>query len=144
MSSTSSASKARLFTLFDGLAIGAWLLLAAAAGVIKSGTLSPVAAEARLPFCLFKLWTGLPCPGCGMGHAILSAFAGDWAFSYYYHPLGLPVLGLWTWWLWRGARNLARGKPFSNNFPPAGRPALQWSFLALLLAVYLRNLLKYV
>ncbi|HEX9814971.1 MAG TPA: DUF2752 domain-containing protein, partial [Myxococcota bacterium] len=22
-----------------------------------------------LPGCAFRAWTGLPCPGCGMGHA---------------------------------------------------------------------------
>ena len=24
-----------------------------------------------LPGCAFRAWTGLPCPGCGMGHALI-------------------------------------------------------------------------
>jgi hypothetical protein len=24
-----------------------------------------------LPVCVFRAWTGIPCPGCGMGHALI-------------------------------------------------------------------------
>jgi hypothetical protein len=24
-----------------------------------------------LPACAFRVWTGIPCPGCGMGHALI-------------------------------------------------------------------------
>jgi hypothetical protein len=24
-----------------------------------------------LPACAFRAWTGFPCPGCGMGHALI-------------------------------------------------------------------------
>jgi len=87
--------------------------------------------------CPFKLLTGRDCPGCGMGHALVYAMRGDWRASLHAHPLGLPVLAVWTAWLVWGALNLARGRAFSDGFVPVlRRPALQWSALALVLAVH--------
>ena len=37
--------------------------------------------------CIFKLITGLPCPGCGMTRAFLHFFHGDLQGAFYYHPL---------------------------------------------------------
>jgi hypothetical protein len=37
--------------------------------------------------CLFKLLTGLPCPGCGMTRAYLHLFQGDIVGAFYFHPL---------------------------------------------------------
>jgi len=43
--------------------------------------------------CLFKNFSGLPCPGCGMTRAYLSLFKFDLASAFYYHPLFLlPVM----------------------------------------------------
>lgn len=49
--------------------------------------------------CPFKLITGVPCPGCGMGRATLSLFHGDVLQSLYYNILNIPftiavVIGL--------------------------------------------------
>jgi hypothetical protein len=37
--------------------------------------------------CPFRLITGIPCPGCGMTHAFLAAFRGDFADAFRWHPL---------------------------------------------------------
>lgn len=37
--------------------------------------------------CVFKLVTGLSCPGCGMTRAWLSAFRLDFSAAFAYHPL---------------------------------------------------------
>jgi hypothetical protein len=31
-----------------------------------------------LPGCAFRAWTGFPCPGCGMGHALLHLSRLEW------------------------------------------------------------------
>lgn len=93
--------------------------------------------EPRADLCPFRLLTGRPCPGCGMGHAVVAAMRGDFAASFTYHPLGLPLLVLWTAWLGWGLLNLARGRGFSEGFlPVVRRPAFAWAALALVLGVY--------
>ncbi len=37
--------------------------------------------------CLFKWFTGLPCPGCGMTRAYVQLFSGHLEEAFYYHPL---------------------------------------------------------
>jgi hypothetical protein len=31
-----------------------------------------------LPGCAFRAWTGFPCPGCGMGHALIHLSRLEW------------------------------------------------------------------
>ena len=40
--------------------------------------------------CPFRMITGIPCPCCGITRAIIASIHGDFAKSFYYHPL---------WWL---------------------------------------------
>jgi uncharacterized protein DUF2752 len=97
----------------------------------------PITPESGAVFCPFRLVTGLPCPGCGMGHALVFALHGDFAGSLHSHPLGMPLLLLWTAWLGWGLVNSARGREFSDGFIPVlRRPAVSWAALAVVLAVY--------
>lgn len=47
----------------------------------------------RIP-CLFRLFTGIPCPGCGLTRAYKSFMRGDIKQAFYYHPLfwTIPIL----------------------------------------------------
>jgi hypothetical protein len=92
MSSTSSAPRPVPFSVVAG---GAWLLCAlqAATGLGEGLTLCP-----------FKLLTGHDCPGCGMGRAVVAAMRGHARLSFSFHPLGLPLLAVWSVWLLREAR----------------------------------------
>lgn len=40
--------------------------------------------------CFFKLITGIPCPGCGMGRATLALLQGNIPLSFSYNILCLP------------------------------------------------------
>lgn len=123
-------------TELERLAAAGWVAVAGYAGLRAS-----VLPEPGFSICPFKLLTGLPCPGCGMGHALISAFQGHWQQSFSYHPLGLPLLALWTGWLLWGTINVARGRRFSFAMPRLGpRPA--WATLVLVLAVYAGKLVK--
>jgi hypothetical protein len=84
---------------FSVVAGVAWLLCAAQAA-------SGVGEE--LVMCPFRLLTGHRCPGCGMGHAIVAAMRGDWVGSFHQHPLGIPLLAVWTAWLAAEAVKAAR------------------------------------
>lgn len=113
---------------FPQAASFAYAALAAQAftGVEYGGTLCP-----------FRLLTGHPCPGCGMGHALTAGMRGDWAASFRFHPLGPPALAAWTAWLAWGLFNSLRGREFSDGFLPGlRRPAFSWAALAVVLAAY--------
>lgn len=115
---------------FPAVASAAYVLVAAQA-------YHPLLPESGVTLCPFRLLTGVPCPGCGMGHALVFALRGDFAGSFHSHPLGIPLLVLWTSWLAWGALNLSRGRSFSDGFVPAlRRPGFSWAALALVLAVY--------
>ena len=114
---------------FPAVAAAAYAALAALAafGLPRDG----------VTLCPLRLLTGHPCPGCGMGHALVAGLRGDFSASWGFHPLGPPLLALWTAWLAWGAFNLARGRDFSDGFLPVlRRPALAWAALALVFAVY--------
>jgi len=54
--------------------------------------------------CLVRTWTGLPCPGCGLGHAGLVLLNGNFAASLAYHPLLFPTLAVLVLSLWKNNR----------------------------------------
>ena len=60
--------------------------------------------------CPLRVVTGIPCPCCGFTRAIVSALCGDFAASFYYHPLWpLMVLGLLAYALeWLGLYTLPK------------------------------------
>lgn len=84
---------------FSVVAGAAWLLCAAQAVTGAGG---------GLVICPFRLLTGHMCPGCGMGRAVVAAMRGDWLGSFHLHPLGIPVLAVWTAWLAAEAVRAAR------------------------------------
>lgn len=109
---------------------------AAAYGFLLLQASRPVVPEG-LTLCPFKLVTGCDCPGCGMGHSLVAAMRGDWAASWCYHPLGMPLALLWTMWLMWGALNMIRGRDFSEGFLPiVRRPGFSCAALIVTFAVY--------
>jgi len=60
--------------------------------------------------CIFKLMSGMPCPGCGLTRAVVLAMHGDLSGSLYFHPLGLlfvvgalilAAVDAYGWWISR-------------------------------------------
>ena len=140
ISMRSIASFNKTLTDFDRLALGAWLAMALVCGAVALGAL-PWSLLNRGNFCLFKLWWGVSCPGCGMAHSLIYGFQGQWAQSFQYHPLGLPLLLTWTFWIIYGAGNAYKGRAFSQGFPLAVRGALYRSVaLGVVLGVFILRL----
>lgn len=44
----------------------------------------------HITLCMFKLITGFPCPGCGMGRASLELIKGNYISSWHYNILCIP------------------------------------------------------
>lgn len=92
---------ARNFKIF--ITVGCTIILTTAAGL----ALFPVPVETAAKWiplrCPLLFLTGLRCPTCGLGRALLAAVSGDWNRSWTYHPLAIPLLfgaflmliGLW-------------------------------------------------
>lgn len=112
------------------------VVAAAAYAALAAQAVHPMLPES-VPLCPFHFLTGMICPGCGMGRAIIAAMRGQFAASWAFHPLGLPLFAFWTAWLAWGALNALRGRDFSDGFIPAlRRPAFSWAALAAVFAVY--------
>ena len=116
------------------VAAAAWTGVAVLAVLESCG----LAVPGSFTLCPVRILTGHLCPGCGMGHSVVGALRGDFSGSFAHHPLGLPLLALWTAWLVWGGVNLYRGRQFSEGFlPKLRRPAFAWAVLAAVLAVHL-------
>jgi len=69
------------------------LLLALVLGRIDWIFQKIIAENTGLPgLCIFRNTTGLPCPGCGLTRAFVSAAHGNLALSLYFHRLGWLII----------------------------------------------------
>ncbi len=66
--------------------LGATIVGAAVAVYLATSVTLP-----DVPLCGFKLWTGHPCPGCGMTRSVLNLARGDLWSSLRMHPLGIAI-----------------------------------------------------
>lgn len=92
----------------DAIVAGSWVPVAALGAAAGAGRVSLQALDA-VPLCLFRALWGVPCPGCGMGRALMEFFSGDWIASFAQHPLGPLVAVAWTAWTARIALRSVRG-----------------------------------
>jgi hypothetical protein len=71
--------------------------------------------------CPFKLITGIPCPGCGMGRATQAMARGDIIASLHYNLLAIPfTIAISTLLIWMTV-DLVRGR--ETIYPYLTRPA---------------------
>lgn len=89
------------------------------------------------PPCLFRLSTGLPCPGCGMTRSLIALWHGDLLTSFRYHPLGPPLFLFCALLL---AALLLRRPP---QLPPAVQRRLLPGVFGLLVGTWLLRLTLY-
>jgi len=80
------------------------LALIAVAGAIQVATRGAGSVDALLAWvplrCPLRMFTGIECPTCGLAHAIVEAFVGEWGASWEHHPAGIVVvLSLIAWLL---------------------------------------------
>ncbi len=83
-----------------GTAAGHLVVLIVCAGILLSAALlSPSTGNLKIgpltlpSLCMLRNTTGIPCPGCGLTHAVVAAVHGDWKESFVYHRLGPLVVG---------------------------------------------------
>lgn len=83
-------------------------------------------------WCLFRTFTGLPCPGCGLTAAARALLRGEVAQSLHYHPLLLLPPAVVVVGLLRRRVNFCRRLHESRGFYPA--------VIAIFLAVFILRL----
>jgi hypothetical protein len=70
-----------------------WLVSLAVANAAVWAAGSGEALARLIPLrCPLRMVTGIKCPTCGLGHALIEAWTGNWALSLQHHPLGVPAL----------------------------------------------------
>lgn len=69
------------------------------AAVVLAAALWPGGRPPEYPICLWRAVTGIPCPGCGLGHATFHFLRGAWPDAWRWHPLvfwfGAQGAALW-------------------------------------------------
>jgi hypothetical protein len=71
--------------LTRNLRVRRYIPAATVAAGLGALTLQPYA------ICPFAVFSGLPCPGCGMSRSLFALLQGNLALALHYHPLG-PLL----------------------------------------------------
>lgn len=61
--------------------------------------------DTHFTFCLFKLMGIDFCPGCGLGHAIIFLFHGDFVDSWNSHPLAILAVAVLLHRIYRILKN---------------------------------------
>lgn len=100
-------------------------------GILAAGVLAMCLL--RLP-CPWKAWLGIPCPGCGMTRAWVSALQLDFSQAFRLHPMfwSVPVMALW--WLLDG--HIFRKKFWNFLIPVAIGVGFAVNWLLALLQLY--------
>jgi hypothetical protein len=116
---------------------GVWLRLCLSSGALGgAAVLAWAVTLPAVPLCTFKLWTGRPCPGCGMTRAFVSLAQGDLARSIVYHPLGVVLFGLAAAAFLGALSGLLRGKDPVWRLATRHAPVLAAGVLGALLVVW--------
>lgn len=85
---------ARLSPATRKAAVALLLVAALATGVGLLLVFDPNAADSPLPQCLFRLLTGLYCPGCGMTRALHALLHADAVTAWGMNPMIVLMLAL--------------------------------------------------
>jgi hypothetical protein len=95
---------------------GIWLLLIAGAGYLY---LFEPGRTGFFPVCLFRLLTGLTCPGCGTTRALHAILHGHFETAFMLNPLLLIASPLLVWAFLRYSVTVMRGGVLRKNVVPA-------------------------
>ena len=52
--------------------------------------------------CLFRMWLGVPCPGCGMTRALVRLLRLDFSGAWNYHPMVFFLPLMYVYFLYDG------------------------------------------
>jgi hypothetical protein len=96
--------------------------------------------------CTLRHFTGIPCPGCGMGRGLHLLLTGHWGYALWMNPFSVVVLLGTVWIMGTAAYDVARG----TQHTPAALSALThwgqrlwWVWAPLLLLNWLWNIDKF-
>jgi hypothetical protein len=96
-------------------------------------------------FCFFKLGTGIPCPGCGMGRATLEMIHGNFVSSFNYNILCIPfTLVIIISLLWLSAYIVQKKETFFPFINSKIKLSYKILLFAILAAAWVTNIFRQV
>ena len=93
--------------------------------------------------CFFKLVTGIPCPGCGMGRATLALLQGNIAQSFSFNILCIPFsLGMMVSFCWALSDLLQHKESFYRFIRRDTRLYVKWVLFGLIMVDWILNIMR--
>ena len=77
----------KLYALLSSACLAGYIWLAITYNRSASG-------GGELGVCIFKQFTGIPCPSCGSTRSVLSLIKGDFLGAFYWNPFGFILLAI--------------------------------------------------
>lgn len=116
-----------------------WVSLAVLALAGAAHALRETGGAGWMPGCIFRKFTGLDCPGCGMTRGTYALLHGRFAEAFSFNPVGMILLPLVLIALGIEVMGWVRGKPMPFRLNPG-----RWisTMIAVVLIVFwiVRNL----
>jgi len=95
--------------------------------------------------CFFKLVTGIPCPGCGMGRATLEIFKGNVISSFRYNILCVPfTFTIIVSFIWLCADIIKKKETFFSFIQQDIKTPYKISLFVLLIITWIINIVRQV
>lgn len=95
-----------------------WVSLAALALAGSAYALRETGGKGWMPSCLFRKFTGLDCPGCGMTRGTIALLHGRFMEAFAFNPVGMILLPLAMIALGIEVLGWVRGKPMPFRIVP--------------------------
>ncbi|MFA9463226.1 MAG: DUF2752 domain-containing protein [Velocimicrobium sp.] len=121
--------KKRVCKLIIALTLSLLLGLGYAFFVVKTGIAIP---------CMFHLFTGFYCPGCGTSRMCIAIIQGDFYHAFYYNPFIFCIIPLFGFYIVRQTINYIKGVKWQMST----WELILWKSFVVLLILYgiIRNL----
>lgn len=123
------------------MTIRGWVpLLGVPAFFVVAFVLSYFPGIVDAPLCGVKLFIGLPCPGCGLTHAMVALAHGRIRSSIAYNPLG-GIIALWLVYQFaRAVGRVIKGTALRPLLSDEARSTVLYGFLIALFAQWILGL----
>jgi len=116
------------------------MLFAAFTGLLSVSFISPSFAEGLMPHCLFRLLTGIPCPGCGMTRTFHMIGHGNFTDAFLMNPAG-PAAFMLVVMLWvRSLVLIVSGRRIEVNMNGRTAQLLILSSVLMMVSVWIYNI----
>ena len=101
--------------------------------------------QSQQTLCWFKLATGFPCPGCGMGRATLELMKGNIVASFHYNILCVPfTTAIIVSLVWLLTDIIKQKETFFGFVKQDFKPQYKFLLLALIIVEWTTNIIRQI